>query len=435
MKKFLFILVCIMTFGLVLVPTCFAKDFSTSQLDNTNRIEYIDFAAFSQTNNWTFNVYFNKDNLSTNTYYLTLQTFNINDLNTPINTTTLYQYANIYPSSLGLSFNSFNSVYNGYRSSSSYAGDVWNSTYYGSYIQIRLASGWGGAEANDFINNYVLQVVFVRNGNAFNNVFVPNTYYNIDMSNELGVFSNTKAYLSLEGSSSLNDRSDILITYNRIGLNSLANSVYSTNNVNSYQYHLYVDFDNVSIKDLPQLNFKYLQLDYITINNERLAYATAYTRYNWLYRNIVMYSDNATLFVNKDNTYTQGDTFISRMEFSLPNYAFKSSSYYDSNYGLLNYLKNAQITTLSNDSFIAYSQGVSKGYNDGYKNGYDIGYSAGVSSDTGGFDALMFSIADVPVRIISSILNFEILGFNLMGFFMAIITLLLFVKLMKKFKE
>lgn len=339
MKKFLFILVCLMTFGLVLVPTCFAKDFNSTQLDNTNRIEYIDFYAFSSTNNWSMNVYFNKNNLSTNTYYLTLQVFNINDLNTPINTTTLFSSVAVYPSNLGLSFASFNTSYNGYRTSSSYAGNTWNSTYYGSYIQIRLNSTWGGADANDFMDNYVLQVALVRHSNGYINTFVPNTYYNIDMSNELGIFTNSKAYLVLEGQQGLNDRSDIFITYNRVGLNTLAETVYNTNKNNSYQYHLYLDFDNVSIKDLPQLNFKYLQLDYITINNVRLDYATAYTQYNWLYRNIVMYSDNATLYINKDNTYTQGSTFISRMEFSLPNYAFKSSTYYDSTYGLLNYLK------------------------------------------------------------------------------------------------
>lgn len=67
--------------------------------------------------------------------------------------------------------------------------------------------------------------------------------------------------------------------------------------------------------------------------------------------------------------------------------------------------------------------------------GYDLGYQDGMNaaSNSYGFNDLFLGIAGVPFGFISSMLNFEILGVNMAGFFFSIITLLIVGVLVIKF--
>lgn len=91
---------------------------------------------------------------------------------------------------------------------------------------------------------------------------------------------------------------------------------------------------------------------------------------------------------------------------------------------------------------LGYNNGYSSGDNDGfqrarrefdglliestdnaYRTGYNVGYNQG-SLDSGEYTflGLMSSIVDVPIRTIGGLMNFDLLGVNLLGFFYALLT-------------
>lgn len=87
-----------------------------------------------------------------------------------------------------------------------------------------------------------------------------------------------------------------------------------------------------------------------------------------------------------------------------------------------------------------YNQGVVDGNDSGYKDGYSAGetvgynngYTAGV--ENGGkytFASLFGSVIDVPVNAFTSLLNFELLGVNMLGFITGLLTLALIIFIIK----
>lgn len=89
-----------------------------------------------------------------------------------------------------------------------------------------------------------------------------------------------------------------------------------------------------------------------------------------------------------------------------------------------------------------YNDGISVGTEDGYNNGYNVGlkdgynngYNAGINeSDSNSFMNLMSAVLDAPVRTFTSLLNFEILGVNLLGFITALLTLAIIIFIVKLF--
>ena len=82
----------------------------------------------------------------------------------------------------------------------------------------------------------------------------------------------------------------------------------------------------------------------------------------------------------------------------------------------------------------AFNNGVSDGYNAGYKEGYETGKIAGAAgANDYSFFSLISAVVDVPVQAFSSLFNFELLGFNLLNFFLGVITVALVIKLLKWF--
>ena len=81
-----------------------------------------------------------------------------------------------------------------------------------------------------------------------------------------------------------------------------------------------------------------------------------------------------------------------------------------------------------NDGFANYDS-YSKGYVAGRDFGYNNGYNAGLAegSAENGFAGLLFAVIDTPVKAFSSLLNFEILGVNMKSFVLSVLTLALFV--------
>lgn len=81
-----------------------------------------------------------------------------------------------------------------------------------------------------------------------------------------------------------------------------------------------------------------------------------------------------------------------------------------------------------NDGFAdndTYSKGYVAGRDFGYNNGYNAGLVEGSAEN--GFAGLLFAVIDTPVKAFSSLLDFEILGVNMKSFVLSVLTLALFV--------
>lgn len=76
-----------------------------------------------------------------------------------------------------------------------------------------------------------------------------------------------------------------------------------------------------------------------------------------------------------------------------------------------------------------YAQGDEEGYEIGYDEGYRLGFSAGQLSNYDGFTIkdLMNAVVSAPVNMVRSMLNVEVLGYNLSGIFFGLITLSILV--------
>lgn len=425
MKKILFLLSLLILPITMLCISAKAYNIDVSQLNNINLVNNM----YQVPGASAYRIEINKEALPSNNAYLMVQLFNVNDLNTPLRYDGILSnfVYRVNGSGNNTNFTAYTNGSYGYRSASTMSLRTID------YIQFLTSS-------NTNINDYVFNVTYAYTSTNFINRFVPNTFYNVGGYNDRGYFQYFTTYLYLEGQQNAinpnNNTSDSMIQYNYISLNNYVSTIYTTQNSNSaYFYHLRVYFNNTPIKDIPNLNLSFLQLNNISINNTEYSYSTATSNYPWLYNNIVVYNDNATLFVSDNSKVGYENNTIQYIDFKLPDYAFKSSSYYQSSVGIEGYLKRVKITTLSVSTNQAYQEGLTFGYDSGYNSGYQDGYNSGVSSNSTSFDGLMFSIADVPMKIISSMLNFNLLGFNLLGFFMGIITLVLFIHIIRKFKE
>lgn len=81
-----------------------------------------------------------------------------------------------------------------------------------------------------------------------------------------------------------------------------------------------------------------------------------------------------------------------------------------------------------------YLDGERFGFNSGYNQGYDLGYTEGLSQGTDyNFLSLMSAVVDAPITAVRGLLSFDILGVNLYGLFSAVITVALFIFVIRLF--
>lgn len=86
--------------------------------------------------------------------------------------------------------------------------------------------------------------------------------------------------------------------------------------------------------------------------------------------------------------------------------------------------------------YVGNSDGNSSGYTEGYSAGQSFGYQNGYNAglDASGqysFNSLIGAVIDAPISAFTSLLNFEILGFNILGFITGLLTLALIVFIIK----
>lgn len=88
-------------------------------------------------------------------------------------------------------------------------------------------------------------------------------------------------------------------------------------------------------------------------------------------------------------------------------------------------------------------EGLKQGFDSGYKEGHDVGYKEGDNAGyyrgrsdeakQSGFFALIYNVIDAPVTVFSKMLNFNILGVNMMGLASSLITFAILVTVVKYF--
>ena len=368
-------------------------------------------------------------------YYVTLQVFDKSALDVPIDLGTTGSSGNLIitylynggSTTLNTKLNTNNNY--GFRT-----GALLGSNYTPTKLIIENRNLLNLTSANSFWENMVINVVLTRSTSAFCGYFIPNSYYNVADSQDKGVFNNWSCLLWLQSQQNPTDRTETMLTYNQIAFNELSSVVASNNDTGGYQYYLRITCNNALVKYLPNIHFSFLELESIMINNVVYSYSSALNTFSYLFNNIVIYDDDSTLFVESVNRTSSND-IIQYMQFRIADYTFKSSSYYQSNIGILGYIQNTRITTNGVDLLALQKGYYETGYQNGVSDGYRDGYATAQAENTNSFDQLFFSIGSVPMQIISSVLNFEILGVNLLSFFMAIITLMLFIFITRKFKE
>lgn len=78
------------------------------------------------------------------------------------------------------------------------------------------------------------------------------------------------------------------------------------------------------------------------------------------------------------------------------------------------------------------SQGETRGYLSGKQDGYDLGYNTALENDDKyNFTKLITAVIDVPINSFRSLFNFEILGVDMSGFFLGLLTCCIVITIVK----
>ncbi|MCR5483509.1 MAG: hypothetical protein K6E99_03815, partial [Bacilli bacterium] len=80
-----------------------------------------------------------------------------------------------------------------------------------------------------------------------------------------------------------------------------------------------------------------------------------------------------------------------------------------------------------------YDNGVEDGTTTGYQNGYNTGYTEGTQASNY-LRNVVFAIADTPIRVFKQVFGFEILGINIAGIVLSLMSLMVVIYLYKVFK-
>lgn len=153
-------------------------------------------------------------------------------------------------------------------------------------------------------------------------------------------------------------------------------------------FRYFVSENPIKIEKINRVNFSGGSVKYLDVDG------------NWI--SFMILSDN---YLFHDNTYYFANNLFTDNEYYTAGY----DSGYDNGY-LEGEIKGQ-------DS--GYTSGYQSGKNDGYNLGYNQALENGQKYT---FTALISSVIDVPVKAFTSLFNFEILGVNLSGFFLGLLT-------------
>lgn len=172
--------------------------------------------------------------------------------------------------------------------------------------------------------------------------------------------------------------------------------------------------------DTSQISFT-ISSDFDFSTVYKLDFTSAPQTYgNWVVKTSYTFYDIKERILNIyaiSYNYLNLDTFTYTYYF-----ASDSQKYYQSGY---DYGYEIGLGSANNDTY-------QNGFNIGKKQGYSQGYNAGVeSANKYTFLSLISSVVDAPIKALSGLLNFNILGFNMLDFFYALITLAVIIAVLR----
>lgn len=136
--------------------------------------------------------------------------------------------------------------------------------------------------------------------------------------------------------------------------------------------------------------------------------------------------------------------FSVKAYFANSNFALEPRTYYFSNTELPDNYEEGYNAGLIEGSASGYNDGYTSGYTDGNNYGYNLGISEGYNDGynvgiiEGGeysFLGLIGAVVDAPIKAFTGLFNFEILGVNLSGFLLGLLTLAIVLAVIKLIKR
>lgn len=171
----------------------------------------------------------------------------------------------------------------------------------------------------------------------------------------------------------------------------------------------------------------------------------------WGFARQVFFSSSSTQMVLNPSTSTWVVKNWQGLTSPIGQYVWTDGSRVFCSTGNKTYLLNFTVVnnTEAGDQYnLGYNYGYNKGYNNGYNNGVNDGYSNGynsgnivgyengraqgiLESNDYSFLGLIGAVVDAPVKAFTGLFNFEVLGVNLRGLFMSLLTLCIVITVVK----
>lgn len=194
--------------------------------------------------------------------------------------------------------------------------------------------------------------------------------------------------------------------------------------------YLSVDRTNVSSSNYHNLDMQYVEIGNSTDYVYDFPFSSEFTNYNY-FRYTDSNNCHLTIFIPLNN-YDPTDFYYSPNFFEYRIYYLNQSAQFESN----DFYKQGLQDGYNNGYDVGETDGYNNGYSQGKTEGYNNGYTQGLeSSERLGFPALITSVIDVPVKVFTSLFNFEILGVNILTFVTSLLTIALILAIVRKVKS
>lgn len=313
--------------------------------------------------------------------------------------------------------------------------------------QFRLIIWWRNANQT-FNNNYVKTMICSgtyqqgKQWEPYGAVYYSQDNYNSALLNDYGIFrlcSSIQLKLSYLNSSQVDNYEwdSILSLLNDKSYVKCQNGVFSYNN-SSLSMDLLGGSSNVTA--MWQFNF---EGTYPQIKQYPSMIASGY--------------DLRYQIIDTENSLFAYDNITNDRIVDLMEYQYKQIGYFQLYTGAVGIAVNFTSLYFETNYNVAYTRGYedgkTQGYDEGYEygemigfengknNGYDLGYNQGVedgeASDfaTNGFKTLIGSIFNYPINMIRSVFNFEFMGINIAGLITFIISVVIVIFIVHRFKK
>ena len=198
-----------------------------------------------------------------------------------------------------------------------------------------------------------------------------------------------------------------------------------------FGFYTYASFGDVSSSNYHNLDIQYVEIG----NSSTYSYDDIPSQDGIINFNYYRFVDSNGFYITiviPLNTYHSNAFYAYPVFFDYRVYYLNSTPYLNNNDYYQNGLKNGYDVGYADGEYDGYSEGFSQGKSEGFNNGYNQGLE---SSERLGFPALITSVIDVPVKVFTSLFNFEILGVNILTFVTSLLSIALILAIVRKVKS